>query len=134
MSGSSLKDLIRSSGKVSSSYTSLIVVYHTLHGALVLGTPNDIFASRTQAHLQMEFVWSQFRLDLREVYSTKTGVGARHDKAIAQRQKAGKKVGGRKEEGNSNRKQSQNPATSGASKENMRVSQSSTSLYYNVSS
>jgi hypothetical protein len=47
----------------------------------------------------------------------KTGVGARHDKAVAQKKKTGKKVVGRKENAKSSQQQ---------------ISESSTSIHYNV--
>lgn len=65
----------------------------------------------------MEPWWSAFRENLRGVYSVKTGVGARHDKAVAQKKKKGKKVVGRKENAKSSQQQ---------------ISESSTSIHYNV--
>jgi hypothetical protein len=76
----------------------------------------------------MEPWWSAFRQKIREVYSAKTDVDARHDKAVAQMKKTGKKVVGRKENGKSSQQQSQNLLTPA----NTQISESSTSIYYNV--
>ena len=92
-----------------------MVVYDLLRSTLQLGTQNEIFASTTPVHLRTEFMWLSFRDKIREIYSAKTVVGARHDKAVSQKKRRGKKVVSRKEK--SSQQQSQ-------------ISQSSTSLYY----
>jgi hypothetical protein len=92
-----------------------MVVYDLLRSTLQLGTQNEIFASTTPVHLRTEFMWLSFRDKIREIYSAKTVVGARHDKAVSQKKRRGKKVVSRKEK--SSQQQSQ-------------ISQSSTSLHY----
>lgn len=67
-------------------------MYDMLRNTLELGTQQDIFASMRPAHLRNEFMWSSFRQKIREIYSTKTGVRARHDKAVTQKKRAGKNV------------------------------------------
>jgi len=104
----------------------LIIEYNLLRTPLALGTQQEIFASFPPLHLEMEFIWSQFRQEIREVYSTKTGVGAKHDAAVAQKANAGKKVVGRKEKSKAKaRKQKSSQQSS-----QTQVSQSSTSLNY----
>jgi hypothetical protein len=101
-------------------------VYDVLRTTLQLGTQSDIFASTTPVHLRMEAWWSQFRQEIREVYSTKTGVGAKHDAAVAKKANAGKKVVGRKEKSKAvGRKQKSSQQSS-----QTQVAQSSTSLNY----
>jgi len=98
-----------------------------LRNTLLLGAQKDIFASTTPIYLRAEFVWSQFRQEIREIYATKTGFGARHDKAVDRKKKAGKKVVGRKEKEKSSQQESQDFPTPAMSTQ---VSQSSTSLRY----
>jgi hypothetical protein len=101
-----------------------MVVYDLLRNNLQLGTQTDFFYSTTSV---------SFRQKIREIYSTKMAVGARHYKAVAKKKKAGKQVVGRKEKGTSSKQQSQNLLTPTTSKENTQVSQSSTSLQTAIS-
>ena len=93
-----------------------------------MGTQNDIFAQSTPPYLRMEPWWSLFRQKIREVYSVKTGVGARHDKAVAQKKKTGKQVIGRKENEKSVPLQSQSVHPSNKTQ----ISESSISIHCNV--
>ena len=102
-----------------------MIVYDMLCKTLKLGTKTDIFATTTPIYLQAEPWWLGFREDMQAIYSTRTGVGARHDAAVAKKKKLGKKPVGRKEKGILSQEESQNLPTPAASTENTQVSQSS---------
>ena len=125
------KLLIQHNEKVCSLNTMLIIEYRILRTTITLGVQSEIFASLPPIHLEMQFIWSRFRQDIREIYSTKTCVGARHDAAVAKKKKRGGKIVSRKEK--SSQRSSQNLPTPSPSNPKTQVSQSGTCMNHTVS-